>query len=1255
MSNPTVPPPAAPAPLVDAQHPWLGLLPFKEAQRDFFFGRDAEITEILGRIRENLLTILFGQSGLGKTSLLGAAVVPALRETTFAPVLLRLDHAVGAPSLLEQTRDAFRRALPGIAWPEDAAAVTLWELFHRNPGLLPSEGPVPVLLFDQFEEIFTLGRQDRAREQEAALWLEQVADLLQNRPPRSLEDRFAGDRRLARDYDFSPAKARMVFALREDYLSHLEGWKSSLPLLTQNRMGLHLLNGPQALEAVLGPASLGESPLLSRDVAADIVRTVARVEADTPLPRIRAVPPLLSLLCEQLNAARLAAGATEISADMVTGQSADILQRFYVESFASFPPAHRETIRALIEDPPMITEGGYRNSLVREDAEAYLAQKGVPNPRAVFDTLIQRRVITVEEKDRVQRLEVTHDVLVPLLVRSRRERRDRVAKEKAERALAEQNAQTRKRRLFTAAALVLMFVAVAGALVGFRSAREAARQRDEARYNEGLGWMLRAQVAEERKNQYPETLLYAAQAIGFDGVGRPAEAPEGLLRFIRQDRNPEAYAAARKWISDRPAYLPVWASAVGSPATCLSVSSEGRWLALGSADGAVRVWDFLKDQEKILFPPGVETVVDVAFQPSAKLLAIAGKSGIRFWDLDKAVFIRTNDSVVTRLAWSPGGSTLAGAASDGTILLWKGSQRTVVVTGAEAPATSLAYSPDNSLVAAAFPGTGIRMVFPGTAAQAISWRQLESSRAISLDEGVRPGFLALVEASQSCSAVAVRPDGLRIVTGGGAGDIRVWDSASPRLLGQASQEQRHAGAVTQICFRPDGRQFATASAGGVIRLWSINPDDIPTIIATLAGHPGGVTGLQYLAGNNLLASAGADGRVRIWNVSGNHAVSSDLHAYLGQKWLRFNPAAQQELVWAGGTGFANLPTDSLVGVWRAGGAAAFARLMEVGDWSGAIATLTPEGREALITALLADARAGAEASRWNRVELRLGQLQALGADTATADLRNRRDAFGREGQSFTNATGIRLLWCSPGTFMMGSPTNEPGRRTYENQHRVTLSRGFWLGQFEVTQAEWVAVMGSNPSARKDSPLAPVENLSWPEAMEFCSRLTDQERARGAIPAGWEYSLPTEAQWEYACRAGTTTAYSFGNDPKDLHRFGNFNDRRGGFGSDSDQSQDDGWEYSAPVGQYLPNGWGFHDMHGNVWEWCRDSVLPTSADYPEGDAKDPWVTSGVRRVSRGGGFLNAAVYCRSANRVADLSVLPRQQPGSAPRIGPFYQI
>jgi formylglycine-generating enzyme required for sulfatase activity len=230
-------------------------------------------------------------------------------------------------------------------------------------------------------------------------------------------------------------------------------------------------------------------------------------------------------------------------------------------------------------------------------------------------------------------------------------------------------------------------------------------------------------------------------------------------------------------------------------------------------------------------------------------------------------------------------------------------------------------------------------------------------------------------------------------------------------------------------------------------------------------------------------------------------------------------------------------------------------------------------------------------------------------------------------QSFTNGTGIVLQGCPAGIFTMGSPDSEKERRANEDQHKVTVT-GFWLGKFEVTQAEWTAVMGRNPASRK-GPGKPVEMVNWDDATEFCRRLTDRERARGTLPPGWGYTLPTDAQWEYACRAGTTTAWSFGDDPGKLCENGNYNDITGNF-PDNDTEHDDKEEYTAVVGRFKANPWGFHDMHGNVWEWCADWYEQNLGTDAVTDPTGP--PSGSFRVNRGGSFNNPASICRSAFRV-----------------------
>jgi formylglycine-generating enzyme required for sulfatase activity len=235
----------------------------------------------------------------------------------------------------------------------------------------------------------------------------------------------------------------------------------------------------------------------------------------------------------------------------------------------------------------------------------------------------------------------------------------------------------------------------------------------------------------------------------------------------------------------------------------------------------------------------------------------------------------------------------------------------------------------------------------------------------------------------------------------------------------------------------------------------------------------------------------------------------------------------------------------------------------------------------------------------------------------------------KPGENFTIPDlGLEMLWVKPGTFMMGSPESEKGRSN-ETQHQVTLTDGFYLGKHEVTQAQWERVMGSNPSLFKGAD-RPVEEVSWDDAVEFCKKLTETERRAGRLPAGMAYQLPTEAQWEYACRAGARSAYSFGGVSGELYRYANYADRNTDYDW-SDKSHDDGFENTSPVGNYPANPWGFHDMHGNVYEWCAD----WHDTYPSGSVTNPeGPASGSTRVPRGGSWLNDGTNLRSAKRSGD---------------------
>jgi formylglycine-generating enzyme required for sulfatase activity len=212
-----------------------------------------------------------------------------------------------------------------------------------------------------------------------------------------------------------------------------------------------------------------------------------------------------------------------------------------------------------------------------------------------------------------------------------------------------------------------------------------------------------------------------------------------------------------------------------------------------------------------------------------------------------------------------------------------------------------------------------------------------------------------------------------------------------------------------------------------------------------------------------------------------------------------------------------------------------------------------------------------------------------------------------------------LVFIPPNTFTMGSPANELGRSADEGpQMTVTLTRGFYMARYLVTQRDYLAVTGSNPSGFPGDLNRPVESVSWLDATNYCALLTEQDRTAGRIPAGSHYRLPTEAEWECGARAGTSTRYNYGDDPGATAL-----SNHAWYGAH-------GGVTTHPVGQKQPNAWGLYDMAGNVWEWCLDWYGP----YAGGSISDPQGPAsnaiGVK-VIRGGAWESFESDCRSARR------------------------
>ena len=484
----------APVATVDEQNPWLGLVSFTEETRGYFHGREEEAAELSRRVQRKLLTILFGQSGLGKTSILQAGLVPRLRPEGFCPVYVRLDYDPHSPPPAEQIKRAVFRATEAAgSWTQTGSAVTgetLWEfLHHRDDVLKDASGRtlIPILIFDQFEEIFTLAQSDDAGRRRAQEFLADLADLVENRPPVALEARIERDEADAARFDFARADYRILISLREDYLAHLEGLKAQMPSVTQNRMRLARMSGPQAVAAVRAPAP----HLVSEAVAEAVVRFVA---GGADLARAEVEPSLLSLICRELNNTRLARGQAEISADLLAGSRDTILSEFYERVLADQPPG----VRIFIEDE-MLTESGFRESVAEERVRKGFAAAGAA-PGAVA-ALVDRRLLRVEDRLDLRRVEITHDVLCSVVSASRGVRHKREELEAAQRELVaqrEREAATQRAlvraRLVAAVASVLMLLAVGSAIFGWINLRRARAADAQAQAAQQLAERARSEA-----------------------------------------------------------------------------------------------------------------------------------------------------------------------------------------------------------------------------------------------------------------------------------------------------------------------------------------------------------------------------------------------------------------------------------------------------------------------------------------------------------------------------------------------------------------------------------------------------------------------------------------------------------------------------------------------------------------------------------------------------------------------------------------
>ncbi len=632
---------AAHALILDRDNPWPGLASYDETAQLYFNGRSAEIEDLARRVLDEPLTVLFGRSGLGKSSLLKAGLFPILRDRGFVPVYIRLHlHATAAP-LCTQVRAFLEEELRSKAidypeWPQDE---TLWQYLHRA-GLefwtTSNRLVQPVLVFDQFEEVFTLGRQLPAQMER---FRTDLADLLENRVPALLRPRLEAQGAKGLGLDLQAMPYKLVLSLREDFLADLESWRASIPSLRRNRMRLLPMRAANAQQAIHNAhtAHLVDEKQAREMVAFLAARSAADVD---PLPAAATEPKaadasddseidpaLLSLLCAAVNTRRLRAGAARFDETLIAAAKRTVVADFYRECIKDQPAK----TRAFIEDE-LVTENGFRNSYSVDDA---IAHDYLSGPQ--LDVLVNRRLLRRTHLLGTDRIELTHDLLTKAIVHERgiRLRAEREAQRQRDR---------RRVQMWIGGAVATVLLAIGITVKGQQLRTEAETQRQQAQSRQ-----LAAMAAKEIGRDHELATWFALLAVSF---GETAEAREALVD-----------TALYSWPSTKIAGKEQFG---GNP-IAVAISNDGKQLAVlaeARPSAALTLWNIAQPvpQRIWLRAIAMQDAQRLAFGPGAKRVAVGGGSAIELLDVGEGACMRrltASEGVVAmafgrdgRFAWS---------------------------------------------------------------------------------------------------------------------------------------------------------------------------------------------------------------------------------------------------------------------------------------------------------------------------------------------------------------------------------------------------------------------------------------------------------------------------------------------------------------------------------------------------------------------------------------------------------------------------
>jgi chemotaxis protein histidine kinase CheA len=934
---------------VDSENPWPGLLPFNEADKKFFRGREHQINELMRLTGRARLTVLCGLSGLGKSSLLKAGLFPRLRRHRIVPVYIRLDFKMRPLNLAAQVADAVIKqcSVAEVEAPAVSSGETLWEYFHRkdNDFWEGNEPCTPLLAFDQWEEIFTLGRTTSSCADATTKFIEEFADLAEGTIPKAVETRLQKAVE-TEQFLFDRHHYKILLSVREDFLADLEGLELRISGLAVNRMRLERMNGSDALPVV------NQAPhLIDPEVAEQVVRFLGAAPSRmTPLQDLEIEPALLSLVCRELNERRklLPGDHPKITSNLLDTNLQGVLTKFFEESFEGLSPG----VRPFIEEN-LLNADNFRDSVSMANVRRAQGITGQD-----IEHLIERRLVRIENLGGGERLELTHDRLTDVVRASRDARRaaEQRAREDADRqkeARAEQERHERermeaesarlqaerermeaesarlqaeraaRRNLIVAAVMLVLMLAVGGlTLYAFRQrgiveaqVKEASRQQAIAQASATEAKRLSG-VAKEQAAEADQQRGIAKQkaAIASQNQAKAEQATKEAVQAERQTKAAlqtaqnekenadqqarEARAAQAAALESQVAESKATQAAQNANKNLTAKSAElGRSLAQSDVSEAARRLVLGRTNEALAYlaralynDPGSLAALSLVFD-----ILLRGRVSIPdAWPASNRITSFDHQAIdlgapVFSAVFDPDGSRILATSKNGLGRLIPHSTKPIEFLVGQMPVNSGAFSPRGDRVAMASQDGEVQI------------RNLATDKTVVLKHD-RPVM------SVSFSHKEGPNERLWAVSASWDKTARVWDAEGGELI----RKLEHDAPVTSASFSGDDNLVVTSSWNNEAIVWDAKSGErLSNLLhsASASAENGRlkvqVNDAAFDPAGGRVVTAGSDHLARVWDWRTKQPIGKPMQHDGEVNSAAFDPAGQR-IVTASGDGTARL-------------------------------------------------------------------------------------------------------------------------------------------------------------------------------------------------------------------------------------------------------------------------------------------------------------------------------------------------------------